>query len=58
MCIRDSHKDLQAERGEPVEDTARTLSRYVQGILMRTFSQEDLETFAKYATCLLYTSPS
>lgn len=45
-----SHKDLQAERGEPVEDTARTLSRYVQGILMRTFSQEDLETFAKYAT--------
>ncbi|MBE6072120.1 MAG: ornithine carbamoyltransferase [Clostridium butyricum] len=45
-----SHKDLQAERGEPVEDTARTLSRYVQGILIRTFSQEDLETFAKYAT--------
>ena len=45
-----SHKDLQAERGEPVEDTARTLSRYVQGILIRTFSQEDLETFAKYST--------
>lgn len=45
-----SHKDLQAERGEPVEDTARTLSRYLQGILIRTFSQEDLETFAKYTT--------
>lgn len=45
-----SHKDLQAERGEPVEDTARTLSRYLQGILIRTFSQEDLETFAKYST--------
>ena len=45
-----SHKDLQAERGEPVEDTARTLSRYVQGILIRTFSQEDLETFSKYST--------
>lgn len=45
-----SHKDLQAERGEPVEDTARTLSRYLQGILIRTFPQEDLETFAKYST--------
>lgn len=45
-----SYKDLQAERGEIVEDTARTLSRYVQGILIRTFSQTELETFAKYAT--------
>lgn len=45
-----SYKDLQAERGEIVEDTARTLSRYVQGIVIRTFSQNELETFAKYAT--------
>jgi len=45
-----SHKDLQAERGEPVEDTAKTLSRYLQGIVMRTFSQNNLEEFAKYAT--------
>ena len=44
------YKDLQAERGEIVEDTARTLSRYVQGIVIRTFSQNELETFAKYAT--------
>lgn len=45
-----SYKDLQSERGEIVEDTARTLSRYVQGMVIRSFSQKELETFAKYAT--------
>lgn len=45
-----SYKDLQAERGEIIEDTARTLSRYVQGMVIRSFSQKELETFAKYAT--------
>lgn len=45
-----STRDLQAERGEAVEDTARVLSRFLQGIMIRTFSQEEVETFAKYAT--------
>ena len=45
-----SARDLQAERGEAVEDTARVLSRFLQGIMIRTFSQEEVETFAKYAT--------
>ena len=45
-----SARDLQAERGEAVEDTARVLSRFLQGIIIRTFSQEEVETFAKYAT--------
>lgn len=45
-----SARDLQVERGEAVEDTARVLSRFLQGIMIRTFSQEEVETFAKYAT--------
>lgn len=45
-----SAEDLQIERGEPVQDTARTLSRYVDGILIREYSQEDLEKFAEYST--------
>ena len=45
-----SARDLQAERGEAVEDTARVLSRFLQGIMIRTFSQKEVETFAKYAT--------
>lgn len=42
--------DTQIGRGEPVEDTARTLSRYCDGIMYRTFRQEELEELAKYAT--------
>ncbi|MCI5726515.1 MAG: ornithine carbamoyltransferase [Clostridium sp.] len=45
-----SSKDLQIGRGEPIEDTARTLSRFVQGIMIRTYSQEEVETLAKYAS--------
>jgi len=41
--------DLQMARGESIKDTARTLSRYVDGILMRGYHQEDLEEMAKYA---------
>ena len=35
-----SSRDLQIGRGEPVEDTARTLSRYVHGLLIRTYAQD------------------
>lgn len=45
-----SADDLQIERGEPIQDTARTLSRYVDGILIREYSQADLEKFAEYST--------
>ena len=45
-----SGKESQIGRGEPVQDTARVLSRYVDGIMIRTFAQEEVETLAKYAT--------
>ncbi|WP_294372971.1 ornithine carbamoyltransferase [uncultured Clostridium sp.] len=45
-----SDKDLQIGRGEPIEDTARVLSRFIQGIMIRTFSQEEAETLAKYSS--------
>jgi len=43
-------RDLQIGRGEPIEDTARVLSRFIQGIMIRTFSQEEVEKLAKYAS--------
>jgi ornithine carbamoyltransferase len=44
-----SAQDLQMGRGEPVQDTARVLSRYLDGIMIRTFSHREVETLAYYA---------
>ena len=45
-----SSRDLQIGRGEPVQDTARVLSRYLDGIMIRTFAQQEVEDLAKYGT--------
>lgn len=45
-----SASDLQIGRGEPVEDTARVLSRYIDGIMIRTFEQSEVESLAKYGS--------
>ena len=45
-----SHRDLQIGRGEPIKDTARVLSRFVDGIMIRTFDQTDVETLAEYGS--------
>ena len=45
-----SSRDLQIGRGEPVQDTARVLSRYLDGIMIRTFKQEEVEDLAKYGS--------
>ncbi len=43
-----SANDLQIGRGEPVQDTARVLSRYIDGIMIRTFDQKEVESLAEY----------
>lgn len=45
-----SDSATQVVRGEPIEDTARVLSRYVDGIMIRTFSHESVVKLAEYAT--------
>ena len=44
-----SPRDVQLGRGEPIADTARVLSRYVDGIMIRTFAHQDIEELSKYA---------
>ena len=45
-----SSRDLQIGRGEPVQDTARVLSRFLDGIMIRTFEQKEVEDLAKYGS--------
>jgi ornithine carbamoyltransferase len=44
-----SSRDVQLGRGEPIPDTARVLSRYVDGIMIRTYAHEDVELLAQYS---------
>ena len=44
-----SARDIQLGRGEPIADTARVLSRYVDGVMIRTFAQADVEEMARHA---------
>jgi len=45
-----SPRDLQIGRGEPLCDTARVLSRYLDGLMIRTFAQQEVEDFAKFGS--------
>ena len=45
-----SGKESQIGRGEPIEDTARVLSRYCDGVMIRTYGQDEVEELAKYAS--------
>ena len=44
-----SDRDVQLGRGEPLSDTAQVLTRYVDGIMIRTFAHDDVLNLAKHA---------
>lgn len=50
MALFLSANDIQIGRGEPVQDTARVLSRFLDGIMIRTFAQQEVEDLAKYGS--------
>ncbi len=50
LAIFLNSRDTQLGRGETIADTARIVSRYLDGVMIRTFSQESVEEFARYAT--------
>lgn len=45
-----SNRDSQMGRGEPIKDSARVMSRYCDGVMIRTFGQEIVEEFAQYSS--------
>ena len=45
-----SARDIQLGRGEPIRDTARVLSRYLDGIMIRTYDHADVEELARYGS--------
>jgi len=50
QCIFLSRRDIQLGRGEPVKDTARILSRYLDALVIRTFGHEIIQEFAKWSS--------
>src|SRR5207247_6844116 len=48
LCL--SAKDIQLGRGDPIPDTARVLTRYVNGIMIRTFDHKEVEELARWAS--------
>jgi ornithine carbamoyltransferase len=49
LAIFLSSRDIQIGRGESVQDTARIMSRYINGVMIRTYAQELVEEFARHA---------